>query len=300
MLCTLYAHKIGLQEFGYRVALFHPIGHISGSIMLPHALDIGMTIVLFKEGDIDVIMETVPRLRINVIFFSPNQASPLVHNGYEKRYDLSSLTIFKTGGSKIADNLLISIKEKYNVKLFEMYGSTEMMCAVRVRDPEETKINYVPGNVGTVVPGCEMKIVDLSTGRPLPAYQTGEVCFRGEGCFSGYLNNEEATKKTIVDGWYHSGDVGYYDEGGRLFISDRIKEMIKYKLYSLIPAEIEDFLHRHRAVAAVCIVGVPHVSEGNYIRAYIELVKGETVTEQELIRYVAGKWIFVLIILIIF
>src|SRR5699024_9065978 len=119
------------------------------------------------------------------------------------------------------------------------------------------------GNVGTPLPGVEMKIVDLETGRSLPAGQRGEICFRGPPRFVGYLNNEEATRATIdSDGWYHSGDVGYYDPDGALYVVDRIKEIIKYKYWSIFPAEIEDFLYRHEAVEAACVVGVRHVTDG--------------------------------------
>src|SRR5699024_1921445 len=105
-----------------------------------------------------------------------------------------------------------------------------------------------------------------------------------------YLGNEEATRATIdQNGWYHSGDIGYYDRFGALHIVDRIKEMIKYRHWSVFPAEIEDFLHRHRAVDTVCVVGVSHIADGEWPRAFVQLAKGESVSEQELIELIKGR-----------
>ncbi|KAH9394537.1 hypothetical protein TYRP_004591 [Tyrophagus putrescentiae] len=202
----------------------------------------------------------------------------------------TSGTYIRTGGSNVPENLLLAIKEKFKVPLKQVYGSTEFFQAIRVRHPLDTWQCFRPGNVGVPGPNVELKIANLVTGEAMPALAQGEICLRGPACFTGYLNNEAATRSTIdSDGFYHSGDIGFFNEDHCLFITDRIKELIKYKLYSLIPAEIEDFISRHEAVAAVCIVGVPHSIEGSYIRAYVEVAPGKTLTEQQLIDYVSGN-----------
>jgi acyl-CoA synthetase (AMP-forming)/AMP-acid ligase II len=107
--------------------------------------------------------------------------------------------------------------------------------------------------------------------------------------FSGYLNNIEATKETIdSDGWLHTGDIGHYDTNERLFITDRLKEVIKVGTLPVSPTEIEQFLLTHESVAEVAVVGVKHESESQWPRAYVKLKEGKSATEEELKKYVSG------------
>lgn len=274
----------------FRFAIWHPLGHISGTMNFCRALLSGFTVVLLPSGDLEPLMANIEKYRISVFTFSGNQARALATGDWEQRFNLKSLKYIRTGGSNVPENLLLAIKEKFKVPLKQVYGSTEFFQAIRVRHPLDTWQCFRPGNVGVPGPNVELKIANLVTGKAMPALAQGEICLRGPACFTGYLNNEAATMSTIdSDGFYHSGDIGFYNEDHCLFITDRIKELIKYKLYSLIPAEIEDFISRHEAVAAVCIVGVSHSIEGSYIRAYVEVAPGKTLTEQQLIDYVSGN-----------
>lgn len=276
----------GNRSVGLPFIMWHPLGHVSGTFIALYTLYAGCSVILFEKSDLEPILQAVERYKAINFMMSANQAAPLAAIDYHKKYDLSSLKAINHGGSFIATSMLLAIRAKYKVATINVYGSTEFIdCVEGYGQPEVDE--FLVGCVGHVKQGVEMKIVDLQTGKPLPPNENGEICFRGESCFSGYKGNPEATAKTIVDGWYHSGDVGYYDTQGRLFITDRIKEMIKYKLYSLIPAEIEDFVQRHPAVASACVVGVPHASEGHHIRAYVELVQGQKVSEEELANYVS-------------
>jgi len=152
---------------------------------------------------------------------------------------------------------------------------------------------YIPGCVGQVSPGMELKIIDIQTKKSLPANQTGEICVRGPMMFKGYLNNPEATANTIdSDDWLHSGDVGHYNEDGNLFITDRIKEMIKYRMYTLFPVEVEACLLEHEAIAEAVVVGVKHKRDGEWPRAYVKLKDNQEVkniSPEDIEKYVAGK-----------
>lgn len=135
-----------------------------------------------------------------------------------------------------------------------------------------------------------MKTIDLLSGEALPMNEPGEVCFRSPNCFAGYLNNDEATGERIdSDGWYHSGNVGFYDQAGNLYITDRIKELCKYKHWTVAPAEVESFLQTQPAIAGVCVVGVQHRSEGQHLRAYVQLAENKSATEEEIVQYVKGE-----------
>jgi 4-coumarate--CoA ligase len=164
---------------------------------------------------------------------------------------------------------------------------TEFVDAVESASIENTE--YIPGNCGHVSRITELKIVDIKTGQSLGPNIDGEIWLRGPQMFSGYLNNIEATKQTIdSNGWLHTGDIGHYDQNGRLFITDRIKEMIKYRGFPVSPAEIEQFLLTHESVAEVIVFGIKHEIENQWPRAYVKLKEGKSTTEEELINYVAG------------
>merc|ERR1719197_2069753 len=126
-----------------------------------------------------------------------------------------------------------------------------------------------PSSVGKLLPNMEMKIVDVESKEPLPhkkedgTFNTGEFWFRGPNIMPGYLNNPEATKETIDDdGFLHTGDVGYMDNDGDCFIVDRCKELIKVKGFQVAPAELEDILCAHKAVAAAAVIGIPDEKSG--------------------------------------
>jgi acyl-CoA synthetase (AMP-forming)/AMP-acid ligase II len=148
---------------------------------------------------------------------------------------------------------------------------------------------FVSGCVGSVSALTEIKIIDLNTGKSLGPNLDGEICLRGPQLFVGYLNNESATKSAIDSkGWFHSGDVGYYDEKERFFITDRLKELIKFKAWSIAPVEIESLLLTHESVDSVAVVGVKHKTDGQLPRAFIKVKNGSKVTEEELIKFVEG------------
>ncbi len=155
--------------------------------------------------------------------------------------------------------------------------------------PDIEYTEFIPNNTGHVSRNTELKIVDLKTGQSLGPNIDGEIWVRGPKMFSGYLNNIEATKETIdSDGWLHTGDIGHYDQNERIFITDRLKEMMKYRENLISPVEIEQFLLTHESVAEVAVVGVKHEIENEWPRAYVKLKDGKSATEEELVRYVAG------------
>ena len=154
---------------------------------------------------------------------------------------------------------------------------------------EQMDTEFIPGNVGYVARNLELKIVDINTGQSLGPDIDGEIYLRGPQMFSGYLNNIEATKETIdSDGWLHTGDIGHYDQNERIFITDRLKEMINYTGCAVSPVEIEQFLLTHESVAEVVVVGIKHESETQWPRAYVKVKNGKSVTEEELKKFVAG------------
>jgi len=169
---------------------------------------------------------------------------------------------------------------KYYLIFDLVYGMTEFF------NPLNNSKCYI-GCVGVVTANTELKIVDQNSGRRLGPNEDGEIFLRGPKMFHGYLNNKSETKSAIdSDGWLHTGDIGHYDEEERLYITDRLKELIKYKAWSIAPVEIESLLLTHESVEAVVVVGVKHITDGQLPRAYVK--KHSEVTEEELIKFVEG------------
>ena len=270
-----------------RFSFWYPFGHISGAMFSAYNLCHGITLVIEKEPILDKLLSSVEKYGIEELAIAPGHATQLIREDYRLKYNLQSLRVLVFGGSKIPKEQLIEIRNRYNVIMHELYGSTELLhCAYNTGDD----VNEPVGSVGPPSPYCEMKIIDLETGKNLPANCSGEICFRGPHLFIGYFHNEEATAKAIDSrGWYHTGDLGHYDERGNLYIIDRIKEMIKFRYWSIWPYEIEEYLLENPAIDSCCAVGVKHQTDGQWLRAYVVIRPGHQVTEQELIKNVQGN-----------
>ncbi|XP_017494399.1 PREDICTED: 4-coumarate--CoA ligase-like 7 [Rhagoletis zephyria] len=282
---------------GFKLAMQYPLGHLSGTIFIPQAFDAGMTVVLFDDSALEPILQAVDRYRIEVAFFTANVASRLATEDFASlSLDLNCLKAFRYAGAKIADHLLKAIQTRFGgAELWNLYGSTEMVGTVVTVDRAQAgPEHFVPGSLGVVLPNIELKIADLESGDQLvalPPGELGEICFRGPPCFLGYLNNEKATRETISqEGWYRTGDVGYFDPAsGCLFAADRLKELVKFRIWSVVPAEVEHFLLQKcaPAIAEVCVVGVPHLTDGQWLRAYVQRKKeGLPVEEAEVMNLV--------------
>lgn len=271
------------QNRNCTISFLFPLGHISGSVFVINCLSSQMSLVMFgQEGRHAAILEAIEKFRVSVAIITLALAADLLQNEELcTRYNLSSLKSIYFSGSRLPEHFSLGLISKLGVRVYEVYGATEFMGSVTNNGP------YSPGKIGSPLPNVEMKIIDLSSGEALPMTEPGEVCFRGPNCFAGYLNNDEATGETIdSDGWYHSGDVGFYDQAGNLYITDRIKELCKYKHWTVAPAEVESFLQTHPAIAGVCVVGVKHRSEGQHLRAYVQLAENKSATEEEIVQYV--------------
>ena len=146
------------------------------------------------------------------------------------------------------------------------------------------------GTVGVPLPGTDIKIVDLDTGtRELPPGEAGEICIKGPQVMSGYYKKPEETALTLRDGWFYTGDIGFFDEDGYLTISDRKKDMICASGFNIYPKEVDEILFSHPKVLEACCIGVPDEYRGETVKAYVVVQPGETLTEQEVISYCKGK-----------
>jgi long-chain acyl-CoA synthetase len=171
--------------------------------------------------------------------------------------------------------------------LLEAYAMTETMLAAVICPVHGV---YKEGSVGVPITDVEVRIADADTGQgSLPTGQVGEICIRAPQIMVGYWERPTETADMIRDGWVYTGDLGYLDEDGYLFIVDRKKDLIKPGGFQVWPREIEEVLATHPAVAEVCVAGVPDERQGEAVKAWIVLRQGEQATVDEIRAYCKDK-----------
>jgi long-chain acyl-CoA synthetase len=201
-----------------------------------------------------------------------------------KDYDLSSLRYFVFGGSPVPVELFQQMIRAFpHVQFGNVYGLTEATSIVTWNTHED--ILRIPESVGQPVPVVEVKVIDPLSGRELQAGEVGEICVRGPTVVKGYWNKPEATRETFVDGWVHTGDLGYKDEEGYVYVVDRIKDMIVSGGENIYCIEVENAIMQHPAVLEVGVVGVPDPVMQEAVKAVVFLKPGATATEQEIIDH---------------
>ena len=202
-----------------------------------------------------------------------------------KQYDFSSLRCIGSGGAPISVEIQKKVKELVPKTIIgEGYGLTECVSQGGAITP---LYRYKPGFIG--IPNInEIKMVDLATGtKELPPNEEGEIIMKGPAIMEGYWNKPEETKEVLRDGWLYTGDIGLMDEEGYIKFLGRRRELIKCSGYSVFPAEVENLLYRHPAVAEVAVIGVPDPYRGESPKAFIVLkseYKGK-VKEEEIIEW---------------
>ena len=212
----------------------------------------------------------------------------LVHSNLVEKYDLSSIRSFASGGAPLSQHMINEVKKKLkNLKyICQGYGMTEIVSASHLGVFSE---DMPEGAVGKLMHGFSHKIVDPETGKKLKVGEVGELCIKGPTLMKGYWRNPEATKEVFdKEGYLHTGDIGYVDEKGFLFIQDRIKELIKVKGFQVAPAELEHLLLENPKIADAAVIGVASEATGEAPRAYV-VRKDPELTEEKVKQFVKGE-----------
>ncbi|MCO5572452.1 hypothetical protein L7F22_026207 [Adiantum nelumboides] len=218
----------------------------------------------------------------------------LVKSPAMDEYDLSKLKLqaVMSAAAPLAPDLQKSFEEKFpGVVIQEAYGLTEHSCITLSHcAPDHPRGISKKGSVGFILPNLEVKFVDPQTGKSLPRNSLGEICVRSQCVTKGYYKNPEATNSTIDDqGWLHTGDVGYIDNDGDIFIVERIKELIKYKGFQVPPAELEAILISHPDINDAAVVPVPDEEAGEIPAACVVLAPGSSLTKEDVLKFIASK-----------
>ncbi len=247
----------------------------------------GAANVILHHFDPKAVLQTIQDEKITVLFAAPTMWNMLLQEDLSN-YNLTSLYRGLYGAAPMAPALVKACYEKLNVELIQAYGMTEMGPAVTfLRENEQlSKV----GSAGKAGYNHEIRVVRPNEDGPsdpddiLPPYEVGEIIMRGPCLMAGYYKKEEATEKALYKGWYHSGDLGYLDEDGYLYVADRVDDMIISGGENIYPREVEDFLYTHDGVLDVAVLGEKDDLWGQRVVAYV-VCKNKALTAEELDEY---------------
>jgi acyl-CoA synthetase (AMP-forming)/AMP-acid ligase II len=264
-----------------------PLFHIYGLVVvLNMGLHVGATIVTVPRFDLAQFLGMIQKYRVTLSHIVPPIVLKLARDPSVEKYDLSSLKMIFSGAAPLGAELSLECMKRINCGIRQGYGMTETSPVTHSSPADPYKMRH--GSVGTPAPSTEAKLIDPATGAELDPNQEGEVCVRGPQIMKGYLNNPEATARTIdADGWLHTGDIGYADEEGHFYIVDRVKELIKYKGFQIAPAELEAILLTHPAVADAAVIPCRDDEAGEVPKAFV-VARSET-SAKALMEFVATR-----------
>jgi acyl-CoA synthetase (AMP-forming)/AMP-acid ligase II len=264
-----------------------PLFHIYGLVVvLNMGLHMRATIVVMPRFDLEQFLAAIQKYRVTLSHIVPPIVLKLAKDPLIENYDLSSLKVVFSGAAPLGPELSRACMDRIGCDIRQGYGMTETSPVTHSSPADPAKMKH--GSVGPPAPNTECKLVDPATGKETGPNEEGEVCVRGPQNMKGYLNNPEATARTIdQDGWLHTGDIGFADEDGHFFIVDRVKELIKYKGFQVPPAELEAVLLTNPAVADAAVIPCHDDEAGEVPKAFVVL-KGEA-TAEELMDFVAER-----------
>ncbi len=264
-----------------------PFFHIYGlTVLLNISLYLGHTIVTMPRFDLEQFLKIVQDYGVTRAFLVPPIVLALTKHPVVDNFNLSKLRSITSGAAPLDGTVERACAQRVGCTVAQGYGLTETSPVVSTHPDDPTRVRS--GSVGQCIPNTECKVVDPVTGTELGPKQEGEIWVRGPQVMKGYFNQPEATAQTIdAQGWLHTGDIGYVDEDGYLYIVDRLKELIKYKGMQVAPAELEGILLSHPAIADAAVIGSPDEEAGEVPKAFVVL-KGQA-TPEEIMAFVAER-----------
>jgi len=261
---------------------FHSFGYKAGLVAW---LETRCTLLPVPVFDVPEVMRLIAEQRATVLPGAPTLYQSILNHPDRHRLDSSSLRLAVTGAAAVPVSLVAQMRDDLGFDtVVTAYGLTEASGFVSICRPDDDD-ETIAATSGRAMPGIEVRIVD-GEGRDLPPGEAGEIVVRGYNVMRGYAEDPEATAEAIdAEGWLHTGDVGTLDERGYLDITDRIKDVFIVGGFNAYPAEIEDLLLRHPAIAQVAVIGVPDERLGEVGAAFVVPAAGHEVHEAEVVAW---------------
>jgi acyl-CoA synthetase (AMP-forming)/AMP-acid ligase II len=261
---------------------FHGFGYKAGWLS---AIMRGSTILPHQVFDVAAVLGRIAKERVSVLPGPPTLYQSILAHPDRGKYDLSSLRLVVTGAAVIPVELIHRLRDELHIEtIITGYGLTETSGVVTMCRPEDDP-ETIANTSGRAIPNVEVRCVD-KVGTEVPRGQPGEVVVHGYNVMKGYFDDPAATAETIdATGWLHTGDVGVMDERGYLRITDRIKDMFIMGGFNCYPAEIENIMLTHEAIAQVAVIGVPDERMGEVGMAYVVLKPGAAPTAESIIAW---------------
>ena len=243
-----------------------PFFHIFGmQVLMNHTIAKGLTAVIMPRFEMEKALSLIQEHKVSHFFLVPPIVVGLAKHPAVSQFDLSSLRYIMSGAAPLDAGVQAAASDRLGVAVLQGYGMTETSLAVSVM-PQGSR---QPGSSGMLLPGVEVQLRCPETGQELPDGERGEIHVHGPNVMQGYLNHPEATQDCLRDGWLRTGDIGYFDEAGHLFVVDRVKELIKYKGFQVAPAEVEGVLLTHPKIVDCAVIGIPDLEAGEVPKAFV-------------------------------
>jgi long-chain acyl-CoA synthetase len=263
-----------------------PLFHSFGQTCIQNALiAAGASVTLLPRFGPKEAFEVMERDRVTLFAGVPTMYFALLHHLPERAYDLASLRWCMSGGAAMPVEVMRAFEEKFGVEILEGYGLSETSPVASFNAPGRPRH---PGSIGYPVWGVELCILD-DQDRPLADGERGEICIRGHNVMKGYLGRPDATKEALRGGWFHSGDIGVKDPGGSFRIVDRKKDMVIRGGFNVYPREVEEVLFAHPEILEAAVIGVPHPSHGEEVKAVVVRAPGSQLDAEAVIAYCRGQ-----------
>jgi long-chain acyl-CoA synthetase len=265
-----------------RELLTLPLSHSFGLVEMLSAMHSGLrkVWVMLPRFEAGVVLSLIQEHRIEKTQAVPSMLHKLLAQPIEQ-FDVSSLRWVGCGGAPLAIEVIHEFSRRIpSVTLIEGYGLTESCSVATANPPERPK----PGSVGPLMRGVEIRVVD-PRGTALPPHETGEICIRSPGLMRGYWGEPDLTAEVVKDGWLHTGDVGYVDDDGYVFILDRKKDVIIRGGFNVFPRDVEDAIVEHPSVQMAAVIGRPDRVHGEEVVAFVALRDGAHAAPDELVAW---------------
>jgi long-chain acyl-CoA synthetase len=278
---------VAKETFLTALPLFHIYG-MTTSMTVP--IKLAAKMVLLPRFEPAKVLQTIEKHRVSVFCGVPTMYQALLANPELDKYDLTSIRICISGASSLPPQVQKQFMQVTGGFLAEGYGLTEASPVTHCSPVDRSRQTLKVGSIGLPLPDTEAKIVDVETGkRTLGQGEKGELAVKGPQIMKGYWHKPQETEMVLRDGWFLTGDIACIDAYGYFYVTDRKKDLIKYKAYSVFPRELEDLLYEYPAVKLCAVIGKIDTLAGEVPKAFIVIKEGADASAEEIKSFVNDK-----------